>query len=307
MVFAPAPQLTVTVEQGPDGPDIHLHAGGQGIWQARMIVALGARVVLCAVLGGEVGRVLGPLISAEGIEVRAVDGEATNGAYVHDRRAGKRLEIAESTGRPLSRHDLDELYSLALAEGMHSSLSLLSGVADPRVVPADVYRRLAGDLHRNGTRVAADLSGDYLSAVLDGGVSFLKVAHDELVDAGRASGDDVEELVPAMRRLRADGAEAVVVSRADRSALALLDGDEPLEVLMPRLEAADSRGAGDSMTAGVAAVLAEGGDLRRAVRTGAAAGALNVTRHGLGTGRSDSVRQMVEHVELRPLAMEAPA
>jgi 1-phosphofructokinase len=57
----------------------------------------------------------------------------------------------------------------------------------------------------------------------------------------------------------------------------------------------------------VAAVLAEGGDLRRAVRTGAAAGALNVTRHGLGTGRSDSVRQMVEHVELRPLAMEAPA
>ena len=44
MVFSPAPQLTVTVEQGPDGPDIHLHAGGQGVWQARMIASLGVPV-----------------------------------------------------------------------------------------------------------------------------------------------------------------------------------------------------------------------------------------------------------------------
>ena len=53
---------------------------------------------------------------------------------------------------------------------------------------------------------------------------------------------------------------------------------------MPRMIAAESRGAGDSMTAGVAAVLAQGGTLCDAVRTGAAAGALNVTRHGLGHG-----------------------
>jgi 1-phosphofructokinase len=265
-----------------------------------MITALGGRAILCAVLGGEVGRVLEPLITAEGIEVRAVQGGAVNGAYVHDRRDGRRTEIAESPGQPLSRHELDELYGLAIAEGMRSPLSVLAGVANPRTVPPDTYRRLAGDLRRNGARVAADLAGRYLDAVLGGGVSFLKVAHDELVDAGRATGDGLDQLVPAMRRLHAEGADAVVVSRADEPALALVD-DELLEVRMPRLEAADARGAGDSMTAGVAAVLAEGGDLRRAIRTGAAAGALNVTRHGLGTGRSDAVRQMIEHVELRVL------
>jgi 1-phosphofructokinase len=301
MVFAPVPQLTVTVEHGSTGPDIHLHAGGQGVWQARMIVALGVRAALCAVFGGEAGRVLGPLIAAEGIEVRTVVGGAVNGAYVHDRRDGKRTVIAESPGAPLSRHDLDELYSLSIAEGMRSSLSLLSGVADPLVLPSDVYRRLAGDLRRNGVRVAADLSGEYLTAVLRGGVSFLKVAHDELIADGRAASDGVDDLVESMRKLRADGADAVVVSRADEPALAMLDNDDPLEVLMPRLEAAEPRGAGDSMMAGVAAVLAEGGDLHTAVRTGAAAGALNVTRHGLGTGRRDSVRKMVDHIELRPL------
>jgi 1-phosphofructokinase len=303
MIFSPAPQLTVTIEQGPDGPDIHLHAGGQGFWQARLIASLGGRVVLCAALGGEVGRVLQPLIEAEGIEVRAAAGGTANGAYVHDRREGRRREIAEAPGRPLSRHETDELYSLALAEGMLASVSLLSGVPDPSVLPADTYRRLAGDLGRNGRRVAADLAGDYLTAVLDGRPALLKVAHDELVASGRAASEAPADLVTAMRGLRDEGARAVVVSRADQPALALL-GDELREVRMPNLEAADPRGAGDSMTAGAVAVLARGGDLAEAVRTGAAAGALNVTRHGLGTANLDAVRKMIANVELRPLAEE---
>jgi 1-phosphofructokinase len=229
-----------------------------------------------------------------------VTGRSRNGVYVHDRRDGKRHEIAEVPGDPLTRHDLDELYGLALTEGLHSELSLLSGPTAPSVVEPDVYRRLAGDLSRNGTRVLADLSGDYLTGVLDGGVSFLKVSHEELVQDGRAADDSDASLVRAVHELRDQGAEAVVVSRADRPALALIDGDL-VEVALPKLEPADPRGAGDSMTAGVAAVLARGGDLKTAVRTGAAAGALNVTRHGLGTGRVDVIERLIDRVTLRPI------
>jgi 1-phosphofructokinase len=52
------------------------------------------------------------------------------------------------------------------------------------------------------------------------------------------------------------------------------------------------------MTAGIATVIAQGGDLRDAVRTGAAAGALNVTRHGLGTGHRDAIAELAKRVEL---------
>lgn len=41
MVFAPTPHLTVTVEGTSGGPEVHLHPGAQGIWQARMVRALG--------------------------------------------------------------------------------------------------------------------------------------------------------------------------------------------------------------------------------------------------------------------------
>jgi 1-phosphofructokinase len=299
-IFAPGPLLTVTVEQHADVEDLHVHPGGQGVWQARMIRLLGARVVVCTALGGETGTILATLLDGEGFEVRAVDRGSASGWYVHDRREGEREIVAANPGQPLDRHELDELYSLTLAEALRSSVCVLSGVEDPSVVAPDVYRRLASDLTNNDVKVVADLAGDHLTAVLEGGVTFLKVSHEELIAAGRASGDGTGALAKAARRLQKEGARSVLVSRSDQPALALLD-DRLFQVEVPALEEADHRGAGDSMTAAVAAVLSRGGDLAEAVRTGAAAGAVNVTRHGLGTGQAETIAALVERVSLTPL------
>jgi 1-phosphofructokinase len=302
MVFAPVPQLTVTIEQQPgDQPELHVHPGGQGVWQARMCAGLGAGVTLCAAVGGEIGDAVAALMSHEDIEVRTVRRSSGSGWYVHDRRNGSRDTVAEFAGAPLRRHDLDELYSTTLAEGLRADVSILSGPAAPEVVPAEVYRRLAADLGTHGGTVIADLSGDHLTSVLEGGVAFLKVSHEELLDAGRAADESDGALVEAACELRDQGARSVLISRADRPGIALLE-DEALLVDLPALQVVDHRGAGDSMTAGVAAVLARGGDLREAVRTGAAAGALNVTRHGLGTGRREAIAELAGRVRLRPVA-----
>lgn len=300
MVFAPAPRLTVTLERSGKETELHLHPGGQGVWQARMIVCLGTRVVFCTSLGGEVGQVLEPLLASEDVELRVVSRTSSNGGYVHDRRDGNRQEIADLPGDPLNRHELDELYNVTISEGLRARVSVLSGPDDPSLIPPDVYRRLAADIGRNGGLVIADLSGEYLTAVLAGGPTLVKVSHEELVRDGLARDAGESELVRILHELRAAGAESVVISRAEQPALALVDG-ELFEVEMPELEPADPRGAGDSMTAGVAAVLARGGDHRLAIRTGAAAGALNVTRHGLGTGRLDSITGLVDRVRLVPL------
>jgi 1-phosphofructokinase len=304
MVFAPAPQLTVTIEAPGDELELHVHPGGQGIWQARMITSLGVSVTLCACLGGEVGRVLEPLINDEGVDLRVVPRDVGgNGWYVHDRREGERAEIAQHPGPPLTRHEIDELYGMALAEGLRAAISVLSGTTEPSIVPPDIYRRLAADLTNNGSRVVADLSGEHLSAVLEGGVHFLKVGHEQLLNDGRAKDKSDDALIAATRQLHEEGAESVIVSRADKPSIALLDG-EIFAVEMPKLEEADPRGAGDSMTAGVTAVLAKHGDLHDAVRTGAAAGALNVTRHGLGSGRADAIAELIPRVRIEPYKRE---
>ena len=50
-MFAPSPLLTITIEPGADRPEVHLHAGGQGFWVARLAATLGPEVTLCSALG----------------------------------------------------------------------------------------------------------------------------------------------------------------------------------------------------------------------------------------------------------------
>jgi 1-phosphofructokinase len=298
LVFAPSPLLTVTIEDRGGQPDIHVHAGGQGVWQSRMISSLGVPVVLVASVGGEAGDVLEHLLPGEDVEVVAVRVDAHNGGYVHDRREDERRDVVEAPGGALDRHDQDALYEAALREGLRCGTAVLAGPNADQVLPAHLYRRLAGDLAANGCRVAADLSGERLDAVLAAGPFLLKVSHEELLADGRAESDEPAALVAAMRRIRDEGADTVIVSRAADPALALV-GDEVLEIRVPRLQPAETRGAGDSMTAGTVASLVRGVPVREAVRTGAACGALNVVRRGLGTGGEEAVRTLAERVELR--------
>ena len=165
-VFAPAPLLTVTVESKPDGShddEVHLHAGGQGFWIGRLIAELGVDVVLCGSFGGETGRVARALIDDQGVAVRGIASSGNNGAYVHDRRSGERVEVASMPGDPLTRHELDELYGIVLLEGIESAVTVLGGPTGPPIVPPSTYRRLATDLRANGSKVVADLSGDPLA------------------------------------------------------------------------------------------------------------------------------------------------
>ncbi|OJX65621.1 MAG: phosphofructokinase [Micrococcales bacterium 73-13] len=301
-IFAPAPILTVTVEERPAGDEIHVHAGGQGVWQARMLLRLGTSVTMCCVLSGETGVVLRHLLEDEGIAVRAVERAGRGAAYLHDRRSGERRLVAEEAGDPLGRHELDELYGLVLGSAPDSRVTILSGPADLASLPPDTYRRLAADLRAAGATVAADLSQARLAAAVEGGLAVLKVSDEELRRDGLA-GESVEAIVAAMHELRARGAAVVIVTRAGEPLL-LLDEEGVLEVTPPRMEVADHRGAGDSLFAGVVSGLARGETIRDAVVLGAAAGALNVTRHGLGSGDAEAVARLRRSVTTRRIGQD---
>jgi 1-phosphofructokinase len=302
-VFAPDPLLTVTVEAGSGGDEIHLHAGGQGFWVAQMIANLGVEVSLCGPFGGESGRVARGLIDQDtGIRVRAIETAGSNGVYVHDRREGERITVAESPPDPLGRHELDDLYGAALLGGLESAVAVLGGPGpwETPVVPPDLYQRLTTDLRANGKATIADLSGEPLSCALQGGLTVLKVSHEELIQDGRVENGEEEELLAAMDVLQSEGAENVLITRAEEPALALVDG-RVVRIRPPVLQVVDHRGAGDSMTAGLAAGLGKGLDILDALRLGAAAAGLNVTRRGLATGDRREIERLADHIELEEI------
>ena len=129
--------LAITVEAltSEGGDDIHLHAAGQGVWVARMAAELGAEPILCGFIGGESGAVLRPLLEQMDVELRLVETAEGSGAYVHDRRSGERVPIAQSASMPPSRHEIDELFSTTVAAALDSGVLALCGPYPGEALP----------------------------------------------------------------------------------------------------------------------------------------------------------------------------
>ncbi|WP_345216731.1 PfkB family carbohydrate kinase [Georgenia halophila] len=295
-VLAAAPLLEVTLETVRDNdPHVHVHAGGQGLWVARMIATLGGQVVVCGPFDGETGVAAAALARAEGLEIQSTHTVAVS-AHLLDYRAGEREEIAVMRSPALDRHDQDDLYGTMLVRSLDADLCVLTG-ADPDVgLPDDFFGRLAADLRADGKPVVADLSGAHVPGVVEAGGVVLKLSHGEMVDGGFADDTEVATLRDAGRRMLDGGLSALVISMAEHGTL-VVENDRVCLLTTPTVSSREHKGAGDSMTAGIAVALANGADLLEAVRLGAAAGALNVTRRGLGTGRRDQIEAFAERVK----------
>jgi 1-phosphofructokinase len=63
----------------------------------------------------------------------------------------------------------------------------------------------------------------------------------------------------------------------------------------------DPSGAGDSMTAALAYARATGLDAIESLRLAVAAGAMNVTRHGLGSGEVTAIHQLAGNVRIEAI------
>jgi 1-phosphofructokinase len=111
---------------------------------------------------------------------------------------------------------------------------------------------------------------------------------------------DQASLMKAMSELIAAGARSVVLSRQGKPALARM-GDDWFEARVPELHPADHRGAGDSMTAGLATALRRDLTPEDALRLACAAGAANVTRHGLGSADTDLIPGLTAKVEVEKM------
>ncbi|MFH5821804.1 1-phosphofructokinase family hexose kinase [Georgenia sp. AZ-5] len=307
-VLAPTPLLAVEIAdpQGVPGrsdyqADVHLHPGGQGLWVARMAVSLGADVTVCGPFGGEIGPLVAQMLSTDKLTIHGVTYNGGNGAYVYDLRGEDREIVAHMPPFALNRHELDDLYGTVLVDALEADVLVVTGSEPEDVVPASFFGRIVRDLRSAGYPVVADLSGEAAVAAAKAGPNVLKMSHEEVCGAGLAPDADPTSLVAVAERLVADGVGAMVISRAQDPSL-LVTADGVYEAEGPVMTPLDHRGAGDSMTAGIAVGLGRGLDITDAVRLGAAAGALNVTRRGLGTGRRDQIERFAQRITIRAMA-----
>jgi 1-phosphofructokinase len=219
---------------------------------------------------------------------------------VHDRRSGEREPVAQSASMPPSRHEVDELFSSTVAAALDSGVLALCGPYPGEALPLEIYGNLVADVKANGTPVIVDLSPPRLDSALEGGPDLVKINDWELAKYISGPVDSKERMRAAAQRLLDAGTASVIITRAEEPAM-VLRGEEAWELIPPRFERGSREGCGDSMMGGLAACIAAGLDWEQTLRTGAAAGAANFLRHGLGSGSRGVVEDLAQRVELRPL------
>jgi 1-phosphofructokinase len=301
-VFGPHPMLSITVESltAEGGDDIHVHAAGQGVWVARMAAELGAETALCGFVGGESGTVLKPLLDQLPIDLRLIETAAATGAYIHDRRSGERVPLAQSASMPPSRHEIDDLFSVAVAAALDADVLALCGPYPGEALPLEIYGKLTADVRDNGTPVLVDLSPPRLDSALEGKPDLVKINDWEVAKYIEGPVDTEARMRAAVERLLEAGAGAAIVTRAEEPAM-VVRGDQAWELIPPRFERGAREGCGDSMMGGLAACMAAGLEWEETLRIGAAAGAANFLRQGLGSAGRSVVDDLARRVELRPL------
>ncbi len=254
--------------------------GGGGVNVSRVIRRFGGRSTAFVALGGPTGRALRELMVREGLSIVAFPiKEATRQNITVDETGrdrqyrlvlqGPRWSVKEARAALPAIERLAERHDYVVATG-----SLPPGV------PEDFYARLAHMARRLGKRLVLDASGAALRAALEAGVFLVKPNHLEFLDLAGATRTDWKTMAHVAQRVRGRGqAEAMIVTRGDMGALAILPGGA-WRLQAPSGKVVSLVGAGDSLIGAAVLALARGRPMLEACRLGVAAAAAAVEAPG---------------------------
>jgi 1-phosphofructokinase len=159
---------------------------------------------------------------------------------------------------------------------------VLSGSV-PKCISETIYRDIAEALCEKGIEIVADASGDLLSGVLPYHPFLLKPNHHELSALFGAQIKTAEDAAYYARELQKMGARNVLVSMAGDGAVLLDESGCVYTAVAPCGKVVNSVGAGDSMLAGFLAGYLEGGDMKKALFMGIAAGSASAFCEGIAS------------------------
>jgi tagatose 6-phosphate kinase len=266
----------------------HVVPGGKPLNVARFLGAMGVpcRLVVLAdaALAAETAKILSPRVSADLFVIAAPS--RTDVAIVED---GGRLTVINGPPPPVSADELDAALDAVQAVLEERDLLVIAGSQPPGAVA-----RLLEIARRASARLLVDSSGADLLAALGGRPEVVKVNAAELA---AARGGDVERAWRDAPALLPE-AENVVVTRG-RSGLRGWLGERAVRVPAIRTRVVNPYGAGDAVTAALAAGMLDGPPTVASLLDGAAWAAAVAGEFGfdLDPGKAATLREQARAID----------
>jgi len=263
---------------------------------ARNIASLGAQCLFVAVVGeDEAGRQLMNLLGEPRIEAYPVIDRTRPTTrkvrFVSEHYSTHLLRADWELARPIDPGSQKSVIDHALAIMPRAGAVVLSDYAKGVLTP-QVIRAIIDEARRLGKPLVVDPKGTDFSVYR--GATLITPNRKELADATRrpATGDDeIARAAAELRRLLES--DAVLVTRSEEGMTLVMDGAAPVHVPAYPVKVRDVSGAGDTVVAVLALLLAMGAEFEPATRAANAAAAVVVGKRGTASVTASELRSRI--------------
>jgi 1-phosphofructokinase family hexose kinase len=272
-------------------------AGGRGINASRVIHAFGGKTLALLTCGGSSGERMEKSLDGMGFpfELVRVKSETRVNLTISDKQ-GLTIKLNE-VGAPLDKSEVK-----AMRQKLESRLDkvawlMLCGSLQPGI-PPHFYCEIVEIARSKGVKTLLDTDGEALVHALEAKPEVISPNQQEAERLlGRALLTRSQSL-EALERMRAMGAQSVLLSLGSRGALGAC-GSEIYEALPPRVDAVSPIGAGDALAAAFVWAMERKKAFADALRWGVAAGTASATLPGMNFPTLDQTKALYKQVELR--------
>ena len=253
--------------------------GGKGLNMMRAVKILGGHPLSMGLLGGHTGRMVAALVQEADYEAEWTwfDGETRTCTIIANAQGISTVINESGQVAPADWRALVDDVCRAAASHKARAICFCGSLPDgaPNDAPADAIKRLKA----MGKQVWIDSSGAALANAIAAQPDAIKVNAAELAAALHIDARRRSELLAAARGLLNKGIRVLVVSLGAEGALYFAK-DRILQATPPRVQPVDPIASGDCLHAGIVTALARGESAAAALRSGVAAGTVNVLYAG---------------------------
>ncbi|MGD0133557.1 MAG: hexose kinase [Bryobacteraceae bacterium] len=272
-------------------------AGGRGMNASRVLHSFGAKTLAIVTSGGVNGPRLEKLAAKSGFPVKTVPihNEIRVNLTITDKQ-GLAIRLNER-GPKIAPEELKRIEKV-VANRLESADWLMLCGSIPPGVSSDFYTKLIRLARERKVKTLLDTDGDALLHGIEAGPTIVSPNQPEAERLLNRALITRAQFLEAATRIKAMGAEAVILSLGSRGVVAVNE-NQLLEVIPPRTDAVSPLGAGDALAAAYVWAAAKKKDFPECVRWAVAAGTAKTMQPGLVFASLEQTKEVYKSVEVR--------
>ena len=273
---------------------------GKGLNVSKPASIYGAEVVATGFAGGHAGAYIEDALKPFGIRSAFyhVDAESRSCINIWDEVNQVQTEFLEP-GFTLTEEDFAGFEAKFRQLVQEAKVVAMSGSV-PKGLDGTAYQRLVKIVKDAGIPVILDTSGKLLEMGIEAIPTMIKPNIDEIRMLTGKRCDDISEIIEAARAIHERGVKIVAVSLGADGSLAVGD-DGIFRARVPKIDAVNTVGCGDSMIAGFALGLSKGLPLEETLRLASAISAAAAMREETGFFVMEDMEKLLPQIEITRL------